>query len=312
MAGVVLVTGASGFAGSHLLELLRDTNTVAWSRTPPPAGLAPLATWQQVDLLDRDRVRDAIAALKPSHVYHFAGFARVAPSWTDTVGPLAGNVLTTHYLLDALRRAGVKSRVLIPGSAMVYRPGPEPLSEDAPIEPASPYAVTKVAQEQLGVRAVREDGIEVVLTRSFNHTGPRQRPGFFAPDMARQIAAIERGAEPIIRVGNLEAKRDLADVRDTVRAYALLMERGRPGTIYNVATGTAHSMRTVLYGLVRRSRIPVRIEADPERLRPHDVPILVGNAARLRAATGWAPEVGFDRMLDDLLCYWRARTEHDS
>jgi GDP-4-dehydro-6-deoxy-D-mannose reductase len=312
----VLVTGAAGFAGSHLLEHLTDAasgvgrqDLVAWSRSEPPPSLTSLATWRRVDLLDRDAVRHAVQDVKPSAVYHCAGAARVAASWTDTAAPLAINVLGTHFLFDALRRAGVECRVLIPGSATIYRGAPTPVDEDAPLAPASPYAVSKLAQEQLGLRALSEDGLAVVLTRSFNHTGPRQGAGFFAPDMARQIAEIERGAEPVIRVGNLDAGRDLTDVRDMVRAYALLMNGGTAGAVYNVASGVSRSMRAVLDGLVARSRVPVRIETDPQRMRPHDVPLLVGDASRLRSATGWAPEITFDRMLDDLLSYWRGAVQ---
>lgn len=307
MAGVVLVTGATGFAGSHLLEYLAGRADLAgWTRSSPPAEVSTVVRWQHVDLLDRDRVRGAIRDLKPSAVYHCAGAPHVAHSWHDTAATLSSNVLTTHYLFDALRRAGAACRVLIPGSATVYRPSTAPVDEEAPLAPTSPYAVSKLAQEQLGLRALTEDGVEVVLTRSFNHTGPRQSTDFFAPDMARQIASIEGGADPVIRVGNLDAQRDLTDVRDTVRAYALLMERGTPGTIYNVASGVGRSMRQVLDELVRRARVPVRIETDPDRLRPSDIPVLIGNAARLRDATGWTPAIAFDRMLDDLLDYWRA------
>ena len=309
------MTGAAGFAGSHLLEHLTKASgfsrkdLVAWSRSAPPPSLTPLATWHHVDLLDRDVVRRAIQDVQPSAVYHCAGAAGVAASWTDTAAPLSINVLGTHFLFDALRRADVHCRVVLPGSAMIYGPAPTPLDENAPLAPASPYAVSKLAQEQLGLRALAEDGIDVVLTRSFNHTGPRQGAGFFAPDMARQIAAIELGAEPVIKVGNLDAQRDLTDVRDVVRAYALLMKLGKPGTVYNVASGVSHSMRAVLDGLVARSRVRVRIETDPQRMRPHDVPFLVGDASRLRAATGWAPEISFDRMLDDLVRYWRAAAQ---
>ena len=317
----VLVTGASGFAGSHLLEHLaspdvasafRRKELVAWSRSAPPAAFAGLATWHQIDLLDRDRVRDAIGELKPSAVYHCAGAAQVVSSWTETAATLSSNVLTTHFLLDALRRAAAPCRILLLGSATIYRPADTPLSEDAPVAPASPYAVSKFAQEQLGLRALKEDGVDVVLTRPFNHTGPRQKVGFFAPDMARQIVAIERGANPVIHVGNLDAQRELTDVRDIVRGYALLMERGTPGTVYNVASGVGRSMRAVLDGLVQRARVPMTVVPDPARLRPHDIPSLVGNPARLREATGWAPAIPFDRTLDDLLDYWRTTPEHDN
>jgi GDP-4-dehydro-6-deoxy-D-mannose reductase len=261
-----------------------------------------------VNLLDRDAVRRAIAELRPSQVYHCAGAAHVAESWARTADTLAANVLATHHLFDALRRAGHRCRVVLPGSAHVYAPSATPIGEEAPVAPASPYAVSKLAQEQLGLRAGVEDGLDVVVARVFNHTGPRQSPTFAAASMARQVALIERGTlEPVIKVGNLDSQRDLTDVRDTVRAYALLMERGVPGTIYNVASGVAHTTRAVLDTLIARARVPVRVEVDPARLRPNDIPVLVGDATRLRAATGWAPRVSFEQMLADLLDYWRGQ-----
>jgi GDP-4-dehydro-6-deoxy-D-mannose reductase len=296
MNGLVLVTGASGFAGSHLVQHLTESgaSVVGWAR-------------EEVDLLDRDRVRARIRELKPAAVYHCAGAPHVAQSFCDAVRPLSSNVLATHYLLDALRRSGTHCRVLIPGSATVYRASDKALREDDPLEPASPYALSKLAQEQLGQRAIREDGIDVVLTRSFNHIGPRQVPSFAAPGMARQVALIEAGmAQPVIKVGNLDARRDLTDVRDTVRAYRLLMERGRSGIPYNVCSGTAYPMGTVLEELLARAKTPVTVEIDEERLRPNDVPLLLGDPTRLRADTGWTPQISFDRMLDDLLDYWRA------
>ena len=303
----VLVTGAAGFAGSHLVEHLAGRcDLAAWTRSDPPAEIASLARWTRVDLLDRDRVRKEILTLRPTAVYHCAGAAHVADSWHDTALPLASNVLTTHYLLDSLRRAGCACRVVIPGSATVYGASASPLHEDSALAPASPYALSKLAQEQLARRAMVEDGVEVILTRAFNHTGPRQSPTFAVAGMARQIAHIERGGvHPVIRVGNLDPQRDLTDVRDTIRAYALLMERGVPGTIYNVASGVARPMRAVLDALVTRSRVSMEITLDPARLRPHDPPVLVGDPTRLRTATGWTPLIGFDRMLDDLLEYWR-------
>ena len=308
MTGLVLVTGASGFAGSHLLEhLSARTEVVAWARSAPPAALASLARWERVDLLDRDRVRAAARALRPGRVYHCAGRPHVAESWTDSAEPLAANVRATHYLLDALRRADARSRVLITGSATVYAPSSRPLSEEAPIAPTSPYALSKLAQEQLGLRAIDEDGVEVVVTRSFNHTGARQRPAFFAPSVARQIARIERRLqEPVIRVGNMETQRDFLDIRDVVRAYVALMHSGESGTIYNVASGVARPVRAVLAALASHARVPIRIDTDPARLRPNDTPVVVGDAARLRRATGWSPVIPFEQMLEDLLDYWRS------
>jgi GDP-4-dehydro-6-deoxy-D-mannose reductase len=304
----VVVTGAAGFAGGHLVEHLTGrSELLAWSRSTPPPDLARLAAWTQIDLLDRDRVRRAVRDVRPDAVYHCAGAPHVGDSWHHTSEPLAKNVLTTHYLLDAVRRASLPCRVLITGSGAVYAPSAAPLREDDPIGPASPYALSKLAQEQLGWRGWAEDGIEVVLTRAFNHTGPRQQAAFSAPGFARQIALAERGAtEPRIRVGNLEAQRDFTDVRDVVRAYTLLMERGTAGTIYNVASGVARPIRAVLDGLLQRSRVRVQIAVDPGRLRPNDTPVVVGDASRLHAATGWKADLPFERTLDDLLEYWRA------
>ena len=308
----VLVTGAAGFAGGPLLEHLTGRcELVAWARSDPPAELATLATWRRVDLFDRDSVRREIRDLRPAAIYHCAGAPHVGQSWHNAVEPLAGNVLTTHYLLDSVRRAEIACRMLITGSATVYAPSSAPLREDDPLAPASPYGLSKLAQEQLGARAATEDGVDVVLTRPFNHIGPRQRPAFAASGIARQIAVIERGGiDPVIKVGNLDAKRDLTDVRDTVRAYHLLMGRGTPGVVYNVASGVARVIREVLDALVRRSSVRIQISVDPERLRPQDTPVLVGDASRLRAATGWAPAIAFDETLDDLLEYWR-RTVRD-
>jgi GDP-4-dehydro-6-deoxy-D-mannose reductase len=296
-SGKVLVTGAAGFAGSHLVEQLSSSHTVvAWTR-------------QTVDLLDRDRVRAAIGDLRPTQVYHCAGATHVAESWRDSAQPLESNVLATEHLFDALRRAHVRCRVLIPGSATVYAPSSEPITEGDPLAPASPYAISKLAQEQLALRAIHEDGLDVIVTRSFNHTGPRQTPAFVAPSMARQIALIERGQlEPVIKVGNLEARRDVTDVRDVVRAYVALMQTGTTGVVYNVASGVARSIQSILDAIVSRSKIPVRVEVDPARLRPNDVPVIVGDHSRLTAATGWQPGISFDETLDDLLSYWRART----
>jgi len=307
----VLVTGASGFAGGHLVQHLASTrDVVGWSRSAPPGELAGLARWERVNLLDRAQVRSAISALRPSQVYHCAGVPHVAESWRDTTRGLEGNVLATEHLFDALRRAGLRCRVLVPGSSMVYASASEPVTEDHPLAPASPYALSKLAQEELARRALYEDGLDIVITRSFNHTGPRQTTAFAAPSMARQIALIEAGTiEPVIKVGNLEARRDLTDVRDVVRAYAALMASGIAGTVYNVASGTARSIRSLLDALVERSRVPVRIESDPARMRPNDLPFLAGDFSRLAQATGWRPSISFDQMLDDLMAYWREQVE---
>jgi GDP-4-dehydro-6-deoxy-D-mannose reductase len=291
----VLVTGAGGFAGSHLVDLLTSSGAtvIGWRR-------------RDIDFLDARAVERAVAALRPAAVFHCAGSAHVGQSWSDARETLAANVLGTHHLLDGLRKAGVHARVLVPGSSYVYRQSDLALSEDDPIGPASPYALSKLAQEMLGKRSIEEDRQEVFLTRSFNHIGPRQDPSFAASAFAKQIALIEKGRiPPVIEVGNLDAMRDLTDVRDTARAYRDILDRGRPGVVYNVCSGTARKIRDVLDGLAALSRVPVDVRVDPNRYRPNDTPVMLGNPARLQRETGWQPSIPLAQTLSDLLDYWR-------
>lgn len=303
----VLVTGATGFAGSHLVESLAGTaGVVGWGRSSPRPEFAELAEWTVIDLLDRDRVHREIATLRPATIFHLAGSPQVAESWRDSTTPLAGNVLATAHLFDAIRRAELRCRVLVTGSATIYAPSDSPLKESDPLAPTNPYALSKLAQEQLALRAASEDGLEIVMVRAFNHTGPRQSPAFVAPSMARQIALIEAGrAEPVMRVGNLQSLRDFLDVRDIVRAYTALMERGKAGEIYNVGSGTGRRIQSLLDALRSRSRVPVHVETDPQRLRPIENTAVIADTSRLRDQTGWQPEISFDSMLDRLLEYWR-------
>ena len=312
MSRVTLITGAAGFAGSHVLDLLTDSRArsespiVGWYRpggTPPVRGSA--LKWEAVDMLDRSSVIDAIARLCPAVVYHCAGRAHVGQAWERTEATLAINVRGTHHLLEGLCRAGAETRVLVPGSALVYRPTGEALTEDHPLIPASPYGVSKLAQELLG-RHTSALGVQIMVARAFNHFGPRQNPTFSTSGFARQIAAIEAGLQPPeIAVGNLDARRDLTDVRDTVRAYRAIAERGHAGRAYNVCSGHAVAIGDVLDILVARARVPIRVHVDPARLRPHDVPLLLGDPSRLRTELGWTPEVPLEQTLDDILQYWR-------
>lgn len=303
----VLVTGARGFVGAHVVDMLRASGHLvfAWAR-PGATDAAPLpVSTTEVDVLDAARVQRELAALRPGVIFHCAGAAHLGQSWTSVTPTLQTNVLGTHHLVEADRRLGLKARILIPGSAAVYRPRDEPLDEESPLGPASPYAVSKLAQEQVALRAAAE-GQHVIVTRSFNHIGPGQSADYAASSFARQIALIEAGQmEPVIRTGNLEARRDLTDVRDTVRAYALLADHGEPGVVYNVCSGHAVSMREVLERLAARAKVAVSVEPDPALQRPNDVPLLVGDNRRLVRATGWHPSIPLDQTLDDLLTHWR-------
>jgi GDP-4-dehydro-6-deoxy-D-mannose reductase len=295
----VLVTGARGFVGRYLVEHLetKGAEVTAWGR-------------EHVDLLDRRAVSRAMAELRPSVVYHCAGSAHVGQSFSNIADTFAANVLGTHHVLDALRNAGVRARVLITGSSLVYRQSERALKEEDPTGPATPYAVSKLAQEMLGRRGISEDRQHVLLTRPFNHTGPRQDPTYAAPTFAQQIALIEkRRMRPEIVVGNLDASRDLHDVRDTVRAYTTIVERGEPGRVYNVCSGEAFKIRDVLERLVAMSKVPVTITVDPARYRPCDNLMLWGDRSRIERELGWKPEIPLDQTLSDLLDYWRKEVE---
>jgi GDP-4-dehydro-6-deoxy-D-mannose reductase len=308
--GPVLVTGAAGFAGSHLLDALlaRGATVEGWARpdTPPFYGHLPTGVrWRDVELLDRTAVHHAVDDLHPSVIFHLAGAAHLGESWKAVASTLEVNVMGTENLLDADRRLGLGTSIMVPGSASVYRDSVEPLTESADLAPASPYAVSKLAQEQLAVRAAHQ-GQRVIVTRPFNHIGPRQAPSYATASFARQIARIERRREPpLIRVGNLAPRRDLTDVRDTVQAYIALVERGTPGAVYNVCSGTAPRMQDVLESLRRRATVAVDVEVDPSRYRPHDAPVVVGDHGRLTSDAGWRPTIPLERTLDDLLAFWR-------
>lgn len=332
MSGTVLVTGAAGFVGGHLLDLLTSelehaenlenpanpanpgnlenpvTKIVAWHRpghAPAPRG--PSVAWAPVDLLDRASVTSAVAGTRPDVVYHCGGAAHVGRAWNRAEATLTINVRGTHHLLDALSQAGVTARVLIPSSSLVYRPGNEALGEDRDLVPANPYGLSKLAQELIGLHSM-SDRLSVMVARAFTHIGPRQNPDFAASSFARQIADIEAGRLPAeIRVGNLEARRDLTDVRDTVRAYRAIVERGVPGRPYNVCSGRAISIGDLLQRLLNRARVPISVAVDSGRLRPSDAPLILGDFSRMRRELDWAPRVSLDQTLDDILEYWRTR-----
>ena len=307
----VLVTGAAGFAGSHLLDLLEPGGRpiVAWRRPGEPLPAPPTGTrcrWMDVEILDEDAVGRAVREIRPALVYHLAGIAHVGGSWDRTSKTLEVNVLGTHHLLAALAAIDHPEKILVSGSALVYREQARAVAESDPIGPGSPYGLSKLAQEMTGAHAALEEGLPVVLTRSFNHIGPRQDPSFFTSSVARQIARIEHGvAEPVLEVGNLEGRRDLTDVRDTVRAYQAIAERGVPGRIYNVCSGQAYRIGDILDALLSRSRVVIAVRRDPSRYRPHDAPLVLGDRSRLSSELGWAPRLPIEQTLSDLLEYWR-------
>lgn len=316
-----LITGVGGFAGSHLADHLlsqRDNRdepaSEVWGcdrngqRQPYHSAALRLLP---VDLRDPAATRDLLATVQPDRVYHLAGQAHVGDSWKDPWETLEVNLRAQVNLLEGLVRLGQRPLVLVIGSADEYGvvgPADLPLNENSPLRPDSPYSVSKVGQDMLGLQYFLSHHLPVVRVRPFNHIGPRQNRRFAAADFAAQIAAIEAGQQPpVIKAGNLAARRDFTDVRDMVRAYALALEQGEPGEVYNLGSGQSWAIAHLLDTLLGLSTAKIAIEFDQARLRPSDLPDLVCDARRFQARTGWQPRLPLAQTLLDLLNYERAR-----
>jgi GDP-4-dehydro-6-deoxy-D-mannose reductase len=311
-----------GFAGSHLADCLLASPEPAlevWgcdlSGTRRPYHPASLKTLS-ADLRDPEAARAVIAQARPNWIFHLAGQAFVGDSWADPWPTLEINLRSQVNLFEAVLAAGLEPRILVPGSAEEYgRVGREdlPVRETCPLRPDSPYSVSKVGQDLLGLQYYLSRQLPVVRVRPFNHIGPRQNRRFVAPAFASQIAAIEAGRQPpVLRAGNLEARRDFTDVRDMVRAYVLALERGEPGEVYNLGSGRSHSARELLERLLSMSKAAITVEIDPARLRPSDVPETVCDASKFRARTEWEPRISFEQSLRDLLDYERGLADSES
>lgn len=307
----VLVTGANGFVGRHLTAALhaRGHEVVAAGHGHHGPGIVPF------DLTDAENVRSVVDGAAPEAIVHLAAQAFVPAAIADPLHTYDVNGAGTARLLEAIRalrdRARAAPRCVVVGSAEVYGTHPTqeyPLRETAGLHPANPYAASKIAAEAFAIAAARTYGLDVVVTRAFNHIGPGQDPRFAVPSFARQIATIAASGEPLLMVGNLEAQRDFLDVRDVVAAYCALLEhRGDAGETYNVCSGKAVSMREVLRQLVTIARVGVEIREDPARMRPSDVPLSVGDATKLRSATGWEPRISLAASLREIYADARER-----
>ncbi len=290
------MTGGRGFVGQWLDEHLRA------------CGDEVVVTGEEVDVTDVEAVCRNFAEVEPDAVYHLAGWASVGASWHEPAEAFRVNANGTVHVLDAARRLAKPPRVLIVSSAEVYgRVALDdlPLSEDRPVSPVSPYAASKVAGEVAAQQAFLGYGLPAIVVRPFNHIGPRQSPGFVVSDLAKRIVAAERSGEGVLEMGNPTPRRDLTDVRDVVRAYRLLVERGEPGGTYNVCTGTDVVIGELARRLIELSGADLELRSGEVALRPVDVPALRGDPRRLQAATGWSPEIGLDDTLRDVLAYWR-------
>ncbi|MBI2920193.1 MAG: GDP-mannose 4,6-dehydratase [Planctomycetes bacterium] len=316
----VLVTGAAGFAASHLIEHLLERGgaeifgTVRWrSKTENIEHLRPRMTLLECDIKDATSVRRAVDESRPDWIFHLAAQSYVPTSWHAPAETLATNIQGTLNVLEAVRGAKLASRIQVAGSSEEYGltlPGELPLRESSPLRPMSPYAVSKVAQDLLAFQYHRSYGLATVRTRAFNHTGPRRGDVFVTSNLCLQVSRMEAGSQPpVLLTGNLDAVRDFTDVRDMVRAYALALEKGRAGEVYNICSGRGVAIRDIVEMLRGLSKVPFELRTDPARLRPSDVPVLVGCADLFHRETGWEPRIPFDRTVRDLLEYWRSRKD---
>ncbi|QQR42669.1 GDP-mannose 4,6-dehydratase [Myxococcus xanthus] len=298
----ILVTGADGFVGRHLCALLRAAgDDVVEAHGPRGEGINSNAL--HFDVANEASVKAAVAEVKPEGIIHLAGFSSVAKSHHNPSRVFAVNTMGVVHLLTAVRESVPKARVVLVGSGEVYGPVPEGTraTEDTPAVPLSPYAASKSAAELAAVQFHRSYGLEVVMARPFNHLGAGQDPTFVVPSFAAQIRAIGLGTvDPVLRTGNLDAVRDFSHVRDVVEAYRLLLDKGEPGQAYNIGSGEGRTIRSLLEEMLSLAGVSARIELDPARLRPSDIPSLVGAPDKLKAL-GWVPKLTVADALRDVL-----------
>lgn len=300
-----LITGADGFVGGYLRAHLRDQG---WHVRAATGAATNAPDARRRDIADAGQVADLLAWAAPvTHVYHLAAVTFVPEAITSPIRATEVNLAGTMRLIRATRDACPNARFLYVSSSEVYGPPQRlPVTETHPLEPANPYAITKAAADQYCRFVHKNDGMDIVVARPFNHSGPGQSGQFALSSFARQIAEMEAGSrEPVLRVGNLEAARDFSHVADVVRAYEVLALEGEPGEAYNVCSGTAYRLQDAVNRLRKMARTEVTIEVDPARLRKVDVPEIRGSYKKLVKATGWRPRFGLDDILEGLLDYWR-------
>ncbi len=313
----ILITGAGGFVGRHLsahLAVAEPSASLIGTTLLPSERVHPaVSESHRIDLIDHDAVNELLAISRPQFIYHLAAQAFVPRSFEDPWETLENNIRAQLNIIRACLALDIRPRMLVVSSAEIYGsllPSQLPMDESAPIRPANPYSVSKVAQDMLGLQYHLSHGLPIMRARPFNHIGPGQNARFVAPAFALQIAKIEAGeGEAVIYVGNLTAKRDFTDVRDIVRAYHLIAARGKAGEAYNIASGLAHSIESLLGTLLALTDIDIEVRIDPARLRPVDVPEIRGDAGKLREDTGWRPRLSFETTLRDVLADCRRRVQ---
>ena len=314
----VLITGITGFVGSHMAELMLEKGhkvygTCGW-RSPMDniAHIKDRLNLIQADLTDAHSMDEAVKQSRPDYIFHLAAQSYVPASWVMPAQTIQTNVVGQVNLFEAVRKADIDPTIQIAASSEIYGlvyPNETPIKETNPVRPLSTYGVSKLAQDMLGYQYFKSYGMKVIRTRAFNHTGPRRGDVFVTSNWTKQVAEIENlGKEPIMYVGNLHAKRDFTDVRDMVKAYLLAVEKGTPGEVYNIGSGKAISMQELLDMILALSKKKITVQQDQARMRPSDVEVLVCDPTKFMEATGWKPEIKFEKTLHDLLEYWREKT----
>lgn len=317
----VLLVGIEGFVGRHLAALLAEqgeaVHGLAWSGAPQgPEEIAaslglPEGRVHAGDVTDAASLPPILAAVRPDAICHLAGMTYVPEANQNPEGAFRTNVFGTRNLLEAARGEAPKARFVFVSTADVYgdlAPEDLPITEATPVHPLNAYSISKAAAEMFCHQYGRVWGLPVIILRPLNHTGPGQDARFVCSDFARQVARIKLGRQaPVVRVGNLAAERDFADVRDIIRAYALAIRAAEPGEAYNLASGRAVSVRWVLDELIRLAGVKIKVETDPARMRPVDIPRIVGDFSKFEKATGWRPTIRLEQTLADLLDFWTAR-----
>ena len=308
-----LIIGAAGFVGSYLIDHIQKhcVWSIVVTKMPQERLTLQGADVCDLDIMDPAAITELLEEKRPDYIFHLAAQSSVAVSWKNPGLTVDVNVKGSLNVLDAVRKLDYKPRVLLIGSGEEYghvRENEVPVREDNVLRPGNIYAATKACQNMIGAIYAQAYGMDVMMVRAFNHVGPNQSPIFVVADFCKQTAEIEAGLkEPVIKVGNLSARRDFSDVRDVVRAYVELMEKGKAGETYNVGSGNAVEIRKILDMILCRSKKEIRVEVEPSRMRPVDVPVIEADISKLKACTGWKQKITLEETIQDTLEYWRQK-----
>ena len=313
----VLITGASGFVGGFLAEHLLSLGeyeiigTYTSEEKLQKSPVKEKIKFVKTDFNKKEETKQLLQENKPESIFHLAAVASAGASFKDPLTTFHTNIDSQLNVLDSLRELEMKeTRTLIVASAEEYgyvQPEDLPVNENTPLRPANPYAVSKIAQDYLAFQYNLSYKLPLIRVRPFNQIGPRQGTGYVASDFAKQVAEIEKGQkEAVIKVGNLDAKRDFTDVRDTAKAYRLILEKGIPGEVYNLGCGVSHKVQEILDCMLQLAKVKITIEIDPSKLRPSDIPEIVADNTKVNQLTGWKPEITFEKTIKDILDYWRS------